>query len=38
MTTSHTVAVLGLGRMGAAIAQRLAESTHVVSWTAHRGG
>ncbi|WP_424639561.1 nuclear transport factor 2 family protein [Embleya sp. AB8] len=34
MTTSHTVAVLGLGRMGAAIATRLADlDWDVVAWT-----
>lgn len=34
MTTAHTVAVLGLGRMGGAIAHRLADHGHdVVGWT-----
>ncbi|WP_445524374.1 nuclear transport factor 2 family protein [Streptomyces cyslabdanicus] len=34
MTTSHTVAVLGLGRMGAAIATRLADQGRdVIGWT-----
>lgn len=34
MTTAHTVAVLGLGRMGAAIARRLTEQgREVVGWT-----
>ncbi|MFJ9742885.1 nuclear transport factor 2 family protein [Streptomyces sp. NPDC101166] len=34
MTTPHTVAVLGLGRMGAAIARRLtAQDLDVVGWT-----
>ncbi|MFG2950965.1 nuclear transport factor 2 family protein [Streptomyces adustus] len=34
MTTSHTIAVLGLGRMGGAIASRLAaQDLDVVGWT-----
>ncbi len=34
MTAPHTIAVLGLGRMGAAIATRLADlDWHVVGWT-----
>ncbi|MER5599007.1 nuclear transport factor 2 family protein [Streptomyces sp. NPDC002265] len=34
MTTPHTIAVLGLGRMGGAIATRLATQDHnVVGWT-----
>lgn len=34
MTTPHTIAVLGLGRMGGAIATRLAaQDWHVVGWT-----
>lgn len=34
MTTPHTIAVLGLGRMGDAMATRLtAEGRHVVGWT-----
>ncbi|CAL9447035.1 3-sulfolactaldehyde reductase [Streptomyces sp. enrichment culture] len=34
MTTPHTIAVLGLGRMGVAIATRLtAQNRHVVGWT-----
>ncbi|MEU6106727.1 NAD(P)-binding domain-containing protein, partial [Streptomyces flaveolus] len=34
MTTPHTIAVLGLGRMGSAIATRLAaQDWDVVAWT-----
>ncbi|MEV6350320.1 nuclear transport factor 2 family protein [Actinoplanes sp. NPDC051851] len=33
MTTPHTIAVLGLGRMGSAIAARLGDDHHVVGWT-----
>ncbi|MFE6489006.1 NAD(P)-dependent oxidoreductase, partial [Streptomyces sp. NPDC057757] len=34
MTTPHTITVLGLGRMGGAIAARLAaDSWDVVGWT-----